>query len=373
MKLTGLRTAILNACQIVQAATPARSTMPVYLNLKAIADHTGLTLLATDLEIGIRYTLGLEQVKVVEPGEAIIPATKFVAILRESADTEIDLDADARRVIVQTSVSDYEMPSEDPTAFNDIANVTPENGYHELASGDLQRLIHRTAFAAAKEEGKFAMRGVLFDLDDKAAKLVATDGKRLSVSTGTCVWQGATDNPAPSSLVPPKALSLLERILAAGDDTQPVQIWLRANDALFRTANATVYTRLVEGRFPSYRDVIPKKSNAKVTLTVGKFLAAVRQASIMIDDESKRLTFAFTEQNLQLNAEGVTTGKSKVNLALTDYTGPPVTICFDPVYVLEVLKVLHADDVLTLDLIDGQKSAVWRLGADFLYLVVPMV
>jgi DNA polymerase III subunit beta len=371
MIVTCQRDGLLGACQIVGATVPVRTTMPVYQNIKAVAHADSLTLMATDLEVGIRYEL--RGLSVEEPGQAILPVGRLTSILRETPDNEVRLDADPRRSRVNTSVSEYEMPGEDPAAFADIADFTPGERYYELAAGDLQRMIRRTVFAAAKDEGKYAMRGVLWDVDDKKTKLVATDGKRLAVSSGPCVAQGDGQAKAHSHLVPPKAMSLLERILADGDASQPVQVSLRANDALFRTERAVIYTRLVEGRFPPYRDVIPKKANAKVPLVVNDFLSAVRQAAIMTDDESKRITFHFAPGKLSLEAQGATTGRSKVSMKLDDYAGPAIDISFDPMYLTDMLRVLDGGEVLQLDLVDGQKSAVFRTGEDYLYLVVPLV
>ena len=371
MIVTSPRDGLLSACQIVGIAVPARTTMPVYQNIKAIAEADRFTLMATDLEVGIRYEL--RGLAIEEPGEAILPVSRLTSILRETPDEEIRLDADERRTKVNTTASEYEMPGEDPASFADIADFAPGERYHELAAGDLQRMIRRTVFAAARDEGKYAMRGVLWDMEEKKAKLVATDGKRLAVSSGPCVTQGEGEKKGHSHLVPPKAMSLLERILADGDASQPVQVSLRANDALFKTERAVIYSRLVEGRFPPYRDVIPKKANARIPLVVNEFLSAVRQAAIMTDDESKRITFHFAPGKLTLEAQGATTGRSKVSMKLEEYSGPAIDISFDPAYLTEMLRVMDGGEVVQLDLVDGQKSAVFRSGEDYLYLVVPLV
>lgn len=370
MIVTCQRDGLLSACQIVSQVVPSRTTMPVYQNIKIVADGERLVLMATDLEVGIRYDL--RGVAIEEPGQAVVQASRLIAILRECRDTEVRIDADGRRTKIHTSDSDYEMPGEDPSAFADIADFATGDRYYELAAGDLQRMIRRTVFAAAKDEGKYAMRGVLWDMEDKKARLVATDGKRLAVAAGACMAQGAGETKGQSHLVPPKAMSLVERIVSEGDANQPVQVCLRANDALFRTERAVVYSRLVEGRFPPYRDVIPKKATCKVPMVAGEFLSAVRQAAIMTDDESKRISFQFTAGAVTLQAQGATTGKSKVNLKLPDYTGGSVEISFDPAYLTEVLRVVDGGEVLQFDLIDGQKPAVLRSGEDYLYLIVPL-
>jgi DNA polymerase-3 subunit beta len=167
-------------------------------------------------------------------------------------------------------------------------------------------------------------------------------------------------------------MGLLERNLQDNPE-ETVKVSVRPNEVLFRTGRAVIYSRLVEGRFPPYRDVIPKKANARIPLVVNEFLSAIRQAAIMTDDESKRITFHFAPGKLTLEAQGATTGRSKVSMKLEEYSGPAVDISFDPVYLTDMLRVMDGGEVLQLDLVDGQKSAVFRTGDDYLYLVVPLV
>jgi DNA polymerase III subunit beta len=369
MIVTCQRDGLLNACQIVAIAVPARTTMPVYQNIKAVAEGDCLTLMATDLEIGVRYEL--RGLNVEREGSCILPVSRLIGILRESNDKEVSIDADPKRILVETKTGRYELLADDPATFSDITDIEGQT-YFELAAGDLQRMIRRSVFAAAKEEGKYAMRGVLWDADDKKAKLVATDGKRLAVCEGPCVKQGDGDTKGQSHLIPPKAMTLLERILSDGDSSQAVQVCPRSNDALFRTEKAVIYTRLVEGRFPPYREVIPKKANAKIALAAGEFYSAVRQAAIMVDDENKRMRFQFKAGKVTMQAQGATSGRSKVELMLPDFTGPDIEIEFDPMYLTDMLKVIDPGMAIQLDLIDGQKSALFRVGDDYLYMVVPL-
>src|SRR5437764_9621696 len=139
-------------------------------------------------------------------------------------------------------------------------------------------------------------------------------------------------------------MGLLERILQ--DPEEKVKVSLRPNDALFKTERAMIYSRLVEGRYPAYREVFPKKQTVKVTLTAGPFHAAVRQAAIMTDEESKKVVFAFAKKKLTLQASGAETGRSKVELPL-DYEGKPIDIKFDPRFLTDMLRVLEPDAALT--------------------------
>src|SRR5919204_504617 len=252
MKAVCQREALLSACQLASVAVASRDVKPILKNLKAIVEPERCTLMATDLELGIR--LEVRSVKVEEPGEAILPTAKILSILRESTDEELVLEA-----------------------------------------------------------GR--------------ARLVATDGRRLALAEGPATAHGGHSTKGQMPVVPAKAMSLLERNLQEEDEL--VRVSLRTNDVLIKTERAMIVSRLVEGRYPDYKRVLPQKAAAKVPLTVGPFHTAVRQAAIMTDEESKRVVFTFAKKKLTLQASGAETGRSKVELPV-EYDGKAIDISFDP-------------------------------------------
>jgi len=304
-----------------------------------------------------------------EPGEAILPAARLLQILREAPDEELAVEADAGACVVRGSQAEFEMPSEDPAHFPDLPTFEEEN-FHELSAGTLREMIRRTIFAAADGEAtRFATTGVLWELEGDQARLVATDGRRLALAQGAATGRGNHGTKGTTPVVPTKAMNLLERNLQ--DDEELVSVSLRPNEALFRTERAIVYSRLVDGRYPPYRDAFPKKPAVKVPLPVAPFFAAVRQAAIMTDDDSKRVTFAFARGKLTLEAKGATTGRSKVEMPL-EYDAKAIHINFDPKFLTEMLRVLPADADLLLELVDGNSPALFRQGGDYSYLVMPL-
>jgi DNA polymerase-3 subunit beta len=214
------------------------------------------------------------------------------------------------------------------------------------------------------------MTGVLWELEGEVVKLVATDGKKLALCQGMATASGGHTTKGQQPIVPTKAMNLLERNLQ-DDESELVKVCFRPNDALFRTGRAMLYTRLVEGRFPDYRLVLPKKHSAKATLEVAPFQAAVRQAAVMTDDEVKKVAFQFDRDKLTLKAEGPTSGRSKVELPIK-YDGKAVTINFNPQYVTDMLRVLPAEADLILELGDGNSPALFKSGTDYQYLVMPL-
>ena len=366
MKAQFHREGLLAAFQLASAAVAPRDVKPILRNLKVIVEPDRCTLMATDLELGIRLEVRSPQVQ--EPGEAILPTAKLISILRESTDDYLTIEADAQRCVVTGAHNEFEMPGEDPADFPDIPTFGDAK-HHELTAGALRTMIRRTVFAAAKESTRYAMTGVVWELDAEHARLVATDSKRLALAVGPAKAVGGHAATGQSHIVPTKAMALLERNLQ--DDDEVIRVSLRPNEVLFQTERATIYSRLVEGRFPPYKEILPKKANARIPLAVAPFLTAVRQAAIMTDDESKRVAFHFAPGKLTLEAQGAATGRSKVETELA-YDGTPIDINFDPQYLVDMLKVLDADAPLTLDLIDGSKPALFKSGAEYSYLVMPL-
>ncbi len=367
MKAICPREGLLSACQLTGQAVAARDVKPILANIKAVAGANGCTLLATDLEeLGIR--LDVRSVKVEEAGEALLPSARLIAILRESTDEELTITADADKVTVQGQFTEFEMPSTDPAEFPPVAEFTDEK-FCEIQAGVLREMIRRTVFAAAKENARWAQAGVLWEVGEKEVKLVATDSRRLAMASGVATRHGAVDAKGPPHIVPPRAMSLLERLLQDAGET--IRVSLTANEAKFKTERATVISRLVEGRFPPYQELLGKKLPVKVTIDPPRFQTAVRQASIMAGEESKGVAFKFGKKKLTLEAQGHDTGRAKVEMPV-EYDAKELTINFNPGYLVEMLRVLPADAPLVLEMLDSNTPAIFRSGNDYVYLVMPL-
>lgn len=377
MKFQCQRDSLLTACQLVGAAVAVRSTRPVLGCIKAVAEDDALFLMATDHEIGVRYELRGVEVK--RAGSAILPPGKLISILRESSDAEILLDADENNTLVRTSTGRFNLPGGNPAEFPDIPPFNDHGSYHEINAGLLRTMIKRVAFAADKTEAtaRWAVTGVLWEAEGKKARLIATDTRRLALCEGPADVHTASDAKdakdakTQSHLVPQKAIQLLERSFA--DDGELIRIALTANEAMFQTGRALIHSKLVEGRFPPYRDIIPKKPGLALQIPVAEFLSRVRQAAIMTDDETKRVEFSFENGQVTLKAQGgADNGSGEVVLELPEYKGGKVDIAFNPQYLIDMLRAMDNEPTMKLEMTDGQKPAVFRLGDDYLYLVMPL-
>jgi DNA polymerase-3 subunit beta len=373
MKATCQRDGLLTACQLVSAAVAARTTKPILSNVKATAEDDALKLVAYDTEVGVRYEL--RGIAVGKAGSAILPIASLIQILREHSDDELSLDATNDGVLVKIGTSRYELPGFPVDEFPEFPAFDDGGRYHEVKGGDLRQMIRRTAFAADKKDSgaRFALTGVLWEAEGKVARLVATDSKRLALCEGSASLHGTAETTKASHLVPAKTMTLLERNLT--DDGELVKIALRPNEAMFQTDRAMIYTRLVEGRYPPYRDIIGqtrKSATQKIPIPVDLFLSKVRQAAIATDEDSKRVDMTFEPGKITMQARGTATGSSQVEMPLAEYDGPGVKIAFDPQYLVEFLRALDGEPSVTLEMADGTKPALFRAGDGYLYLVMPL-
>src|SRR5260370_21599398 len=214
MKVRSPREGLLSAFQVVNAAVPSRDLKLILQNVKAIAEEDRCTLLATDLELGIR--LEVRGMRVEEPGEALLPDQRTIAMLSESTDEELSIDANPQACLIRGQLNEFEMGGEDPKGFPDVP-VFSTDKYHELPAGMLREMIRRTIFAAATENPRYAVTGVLWELHEDNARLVATDGRRLAVIQGPAGDHGGQHTQGQTPVVPTKAMALLERNLQDPD------------------------------------------------------------------------------------------------------------------------------------------------------------
>lgn len=369
MKLICDRDALLTAFGDASGACPARSPKPILENVKIAADDSGATLTATDLEVGIARDV--HGVRCEVPGAAVLPTARFGAILRACRDDELAIEADGPSLVVRGLNAEWTLTTEDPGLFPDVPGFDAEACF-VVAPADLKRAIRRTIFATDPESTRYALGGVLFDLADGpgAIHLVATDGRRLARQEVAVLAEGGPTAPE-TPVVPVKALKLIDRVL--GDDDGPARLaFVGSSAVLARTDRATVYSRLVEGRFPKYRDVFPDPgAQSSIPARAGDLLGDLARASIATSEESRGVDLTFESGRLVLEGKASDVGRSRVE-SLLDYMGGPIEITFDPRYVSDFLKVLDPEAAVDVRLIDGRNAAEFRTEDGLVAIVMPL-
>lgn len=366
MKASCNREHLLAALQVVGTIAPQRSPKPILQAVKLVFAADGAVALATDLEVGVRYRV--DGVRVEEPGEVLLPAVRATSILRELSDQELYLEATATHVLIRGAHSEFKLPAEDPAGFPAIPEFS-EAGYWTVPSGALREMIRRTIFATDVESSRYALNGLLLELEPKRLGLVGTDGRRLALMRRPAKTVGNPESSTPGPVAPAKAMSLIDKSLQPGDDE--VALAVRQNDLLAKSARALVCGRLLEGRFPKYQDVFPDRVEIRVDLTVGPFLAALRQAAIVTSDESRGVTLKFSQGTLRLDAQAADVGQSRVELPIS-YDGKPLEAAFDPRYLIDMLRVLGEEAAVTAEFVDGDSAAVFRTTDGYAYVVMPL-
>lgn len=367
MKITCDREKLLAAFQMASSVAPARSPKPILANIKMeVAGETAI-LMGTDLEIGVRIEVPGIQVEV--PGSAVLPIQRFGSILRESTDATLRLETDAHGTQVRGERSEFKLPAENPEEFPAVAAFT-EQKYHELPARLLREMIRRTAFATDNESSRYALGGVLLEMSDDKVTAVGTDGRRLAKMEGPAMSVGGHSTGDTTTIVPTKATHLIERIINDGD--AEIQVAARGNDILVKSPRATIYARLVEGRFPKWRDVFPKRDDAvRIELMVGPLHSAVRQAAIFTSEETRGVDLTFEEGKVVISGRAADVGQSRVELPVS-YNGPAVSITLDPRYLSDFLRVLDPDKNFTLELKDAESAAVCSTDDGYAYVIMPL-
>jgi DNA polymerase-3 subunit beta len=366
MKVICDRGALLEALNLVSPVVVSRTPKPVLQCVKLTADDQGLTLAATDLEAAIRVTTA--RVEVAEPGEALCPADKLSSIVRESLDPTLTLETDGEATHIRGQDAHYKVYGYPPGDFPPLP-VFKGDPEFIIQAGMLNKLVHQTIYATARENSRYAINGVLVERDNNKLTIVATDGHRLALARGDCKGMKKGDDAHPTAIVPTKALNLLMRLL--GDEEEDVQVQVSDNQVLFITQTAMLASNLVEGNFPPYKDVIPKDGDRKATMATDLLASAVRRAALLTNEESKGVKLAFTADGLVLSSRAPEMGEAEVNVEVAKFEGEPIEIGFNPHYVLDALKVADADQV-QLDMKAPNKPGVLRTGTNFLYVVMPV-
>jgi DNA polymerase-3 subunit beta len=366
MKATCEREKLLHAFQTAASVVPPRSPKPILENVKLEATPELATVMATDLEIGIRIDVpGFE---VEAPGDVVLPIRRFGSILRESSDAKLHLESDGSRTLVRSGQSEWQLPCQNPDEFPAVSPFAEER-YHQMPARFFRELVRRTVFASDTESSRYALGGVLIELGGEGIVGVATDGRRLARQQGPA--EAIADHQTTeNTVIPTRAMLVMERALA--DNEEDIQLAVGENVVQVKSQRTTIYTRLVEGRYPKWRDVFPKQSDlVQIDLTVGPFHAAVRQAAIVTTEERRGVDFTFAEGKVELAGHGAEMGESHVELPVA-YEGAALLVKLDPRFVSDFLKVLDPEQTFSLHLRDAESAVVCNTDDGYGYVIMPL-
>jgi DNA polymerase III subunit beta len=363
MKVKFNRAALQEALTTVMTVIPGRTPKPVLQCMRVTADKDAIHLSATDLEVGITYTIS--QVEVSKTGTVVIPADKFSSIVRESADDTIEMETDENSAHLRGSDSVFTVYTQDPAQYPAVPGFDGQADF-EVNMLHLQEAIQQTLFSAARESTRYALNGVLWEVHGKKLSLVATDGRRLAKSILSL--DKTAKEPQGRTIVPSKAMSLLEKIPATEKTTASLKF---ADNQLTVTCESVVISsNLVEGNFPKYEDIIPKDYEKKLVLSTSAFHSAVKRAALLAGEDSKGIRLALNKGKMIITSRAPETGDAQIDMAV-EYAGESIEVGFNPQYLVDVLRVLKAD-TFELHLGQSDRPGLIKSGPSFLYIVMPV-
>ena len=364
MKITATRQALLDALLVVSRAVSARAALQALSGILITAEGEP-RLRATDMELGLDVGLDGE---VADTGSVVLPGRLLVEVARSLPDGPVSLELrEAERDVEITAGSSRfhlrTLPADDFPRFPDS-----EGDAVELPADALRETINRVARAASRDEARPVLTGVLVTAEGDELTMVATDSYRLAVK------RTKLGSPVPERLeanVPARALRELARLIEAAGDDEPLRVWLTRNQALFRVGQVSLSSRLIDGQFPNYKQLLPDSFEHEVKLPRADLLEVTRRVS-QLAQRNAALRMSFSDGELVVSAETPDLGDAREGLP-APYNGELLEIGFNPEFVRDGLESIESDEVVVKLISPLRPGLLEPAGADdFSYLVMPI-
>ena len=365
MKFTIDREALLQPLQLVAGVVERRQTLPVLSNALVVLDDGGeLALTGTDLEVEI---VGRTSVESGDAGETTLPARKLLDICRSLPDgAEIEIAVDGQRATIKSGRSRFTLSTLPPRDFPNVEEGG-ETARLTVSRQLLKRLIDRTAFSMAQQDVRFYLNGMLVEFGPDMLRVVATDGHRLALATAP-TDTGIAE--ATQAIVPRKGILELARLL--GDGEGDVELRLGANHLRVVSDNFTFTSKLVDGKYPDYERVIPKRGDKEVLADRETLRQTFSRVAILSNEKYRGVRLQIESGQITCTANNPDQEQAE-EVVSVDYSGDGVDIGFNISYLLDVLNTLKGETA-KITLTDSNSSALIQDAAsdESLYVVMPM-
>ena len=367
MNFSASQSALLTALQPLAAVVPTKSPMPVLTHLLAQLSGNMLTLTATDLEVSMETRI---DVKGVRDGRALLPARKFLDMIREFPDVMVSIEAtDSGHIKLGADGKKYDLAAETVQNYPKVPSLTNVPVFL-IDRGKLRRAISKVVFAVSRDELRPQLTGVYVKVAPDMLRLVTTDGHRLVKIT---LQHDGFKGEAEECIVPAKAMNTVSRLCEREGNAEilfsPAQIG-------FRIGPTTLITKLIEGRYPNYEAVIPTDNKNRLTVDLEQLNASVRRASIVSNEISRQIRMRLRADHVEIQVEDIEQGNEGEETVPCTYTGEPMDIGYNSGYVLDVLKQVDTSEVV-FELGTPTSAGIVRpteqeKGEDLLMLIMPV-
>lgn len=377
MKVSVLQENLAHGLSIVSRAVSPRSTLPVLSNVLIATDEGRLRLSATNLELGITCWIGA---KISDEGSTTVPARTFTDLVGTLSEKQVDMDLTVRTqtLNVRCGASNTDLKCIDSQEFPPMPVADPTQGF-QINVADIKEMIQQVVFAASTDEARPILTGVLVTVNGSQIVMAAADGFRLSVRKAEL--SSAVVRPF-TAVIPARALSELARIAGDGDQVLTVILPPGRGQVIFRLKDAELVSQLIEGSFPDYEQIIPRRCDTRAVLSTPVFLKACKQAEIFAREGSHIARIQINPGGelqpgtVEISGQSDETGFNQ-NVVDASIEGPPLLIAFNVRFLREVLDVIRTPNVALETTGDTSPGVVRPVGGSvgddaFLHVIMPM-
>ena len=362
MKLIISRIDLLNLVAKIQAIVPTKPALPILSNVLLEAKHDQLILTATDLTVSMQ---AFADAQVQEEGAITLPAKKFFQLVRELTSAEVEIHAQTPEVaFINCGASHFKMSGMHKNEFPQMPDMNGAISV-EVENGLLKEMLTRSSFAAARDDNRQVLNGILLQCKDKVATFIGTDGKKLA---RLYTEVGLPEDQAGSYVIPLKAVEEIIKLIDVKDATSKLSFI--ADKISLEIGSIVLITKLLNGQYPDVDRVIPKKAAAPISLHREELMSILRQISLFSADYSSAVRFTFAPGELHIAAMSGDIGEGKVSMAV-NYGGPKLDVAFNPNYFIDILK--HSkDEVVQFSLIDAFNPGLVTDSSSAHFVIMPM-
>ncbi len=366
MRFTISREKLQEGLAAVGASVPAKTTLPVLANILVETTDNGIRLSGTDLDIAVSTEVAAD---VEAHGAITIPARKLTEIARELPPSPVKVAAAGeQRITLECGRSRFKLLGLPRDEFPSFPSVKFNESWR-VKSAELQKLISHTSFAVSTEESRPILNGVLWEMRSDHMRMVATNGHRLAKME---LPIQSTTAPRSDLIVPPKALDQIRRLYPAEEE---LEIARGENHLAFRSPVTAIFTRLIEGPYPNYEQVIPKDNDRIATIDKTSLISALKRMSVIASDQTHRIRLSFNSGILRFSVQTPDLGEAQDELPVR-YGGDSLDIGFNANYLLEILRYMPTEEVKMTFKAPERAATIepdnWDDSARYLCLVMPL-
>jgi len=361
MKFSIVRSKFLDGLQTVQNVVTAKGSLQILSNALIHVEGNQLCITTTDLDISERCVVECE---VEKPGSTTLPIRRLASMIRELDEGKILFEVTDEDVASVQCGSTYFKIIGLPTRDFPPVPATEGKFCYRIDQGAFREMLRKTCYAVSQDETRRVLNGVLLAFKENKLTMVATDGRRLALVEHEIEFPPEAEV---EMILPTKAVSELMRILGNDGD---LKIYAQKNQVVFELGATILSSKLIDGVYPNYRQVIPGACDERVVIEREQLLSALRRVSVVTTDKSNatRLTFSANQLTISTNTPDVGEGRDTVPVK---YAGKEISIIFNPEYVMDPLKNIDDDEVF-IELNDGHSPALLKCNVPFLYVLMPL-